>query len=267
MSEPDGFLTRWSRRKRQAAQAASDAREATPGEQAADGDCADHAAPAVPLTTTESQPAAQPSSLPPIESIEAGTDIRGYLADEVAPDLAREALRRAWVTDPAIRDFVGLADYDWDFNAPDSMAGFGPLRPTDDVRRLLSHMLGDDPAPQQPTRSSDAGSNQGGKALDLPAGVSHQEPKRAESDKQTTETGPGGPAIDTNMSSTEDTSLEGAAELRNSGAPVDTNMSSTSEATAQEGAAFRNSQILASTSADSVGRRHGGALPKCLNDP
>jgi len=43
----------------------------------------------------------------------------------------RAALRRVWTTDVKIRDFVGLADYDWDFNAAGSMAGFGPLESTD----------------------------------------------------------------------------------------------------------------------------------------
>jgi hypothetical protein len=39
----------------------------------------------------------------------------------------RAAIRRAWIADPAIRDFVGLAENAWDFNDPNAMAGFGPL--------------------------------------------------------------------------------------------------------------------------------------------
>jgi hypothetical protein len=35
------------------------------------------------------------------------------------------ALRRMWTLDPAIRDYVGPAEYAWDFNDPGSMAGFG----------------------------------------------------------------------------------------------------------------------------------------------
>jgi hypothetical protein len=35
----------------------------------------------------------------------------------VPQDLARAALRRAWTVDPAIRDFVGLFENCWDFNA------------------------------------------------------------------------------------------------------------------------------------------------------
>jgi TorA maturation chaperone TorD len=39
------------------------------------------------------------------------------------------------VTDPAIRDFIGIAENQWDFNDPTAMPGFGPLR-ADDVLAL-----------------------------------------------------------------------------------------------------------------------------------
>ncbi|AHY54822.1 hypothetical protein BJS_02218 [Bradyrhizobium japonicum SEMIA 5079] len=41
--------------------------------------------------------------------------------------MTHAALRRAWSADPAIRDFVGLAENAWDFNDPTAMPGFGPL--------------------------------------------------------------------------------------------------------------------------------------------
>ena len=58
------------------------------------------------------------------------------------PELTRAALRRAWAADPKIRDFVGLADYDWDFNTPGAIAGFGPLEMSDEVRRQIVQMIG-----------------------------------------------------------------------------------------------------------------------------
>ena len=67
------------------------------------------------------------ANLPPIESIGAASDIRPFLALGVPADLARAALRRAWSTDPAIRDFIGLSENSWDFNAPDGVPGFGSL--------------------------------------------------------------------------------------------------------------------------------------------
>jgi uncharacterized protein DUF3306 len=67
------------------------------------------------------------SSLPPIEAIGADTDVRGFLQCGVPAELTRAALRRAWTCDPAIRDFVGIAENQWDFNDPYAMPGFGPL--------------------------------------------------------------------------------------------------------------------------------------------
>jgi hypothetical protein len=68
-----------------------------------------------------------PASLPSIDSIVADTDIVGYLQSGVPAELTRAALRQAWLTDPAIRDFIGVADNQWDFNDPNGISGFGPL--------------------------------------------------------------------------------------------------------------------------------------------
>jgi len=66
------------------------------------------------------------ASLPPIASIGAGSDIRPYLAPGVPQDLTRAALRRAWSTDPAIRDYIDPSENSWDFSAPDAVYGLGP---------------------------------------------------------------------------------------------------------------------------------------------
>jgi hypothetical protein len=80
--------------------------------------------------------------LPPIESIGAGSDIRAFLAAGVPTDLTRAALRRVWLSDPAIRDFVGLSENSWDFNAPGAMAGFGPIDKKE-VGQLLRQLFGE----------------------------------------------------------------------------------------------------------------------------
>jgi Protein of unknown function (DUF3306) len=101
-----------------------------------------------------------PASLPPIESIDAGTDVGAFLRPGVPADLTQAALRRAWVTDPAIRDFVGLAENAWDFNAPGGVPGFEPLRAIDDVQRLAAQVLGTLPvAPPEtaPAESKETG--------------------------------------------------------------------------------------------------------------
>ncbi len=57
-------------------------------------------------------------------------------------ELTRAALRRAWVSDPAIRDFIGIAENQWDFNDPTAIPGFGPLHGTDDISALLGRAVG-----------------------------------------------------------------------------------------------------------------------------
>jgi hypothetical protein len=70
---------------------------------------------------------AAPASLPTVESITGDSDIRQFLQSGVPTELVRAALRAAWSTDPAIRDFVGIAETQWDFNDPNAMPGFAPL--------------------------------------------------------------------------------------------------------------------------------------------
>jgi hypothetical protein len=84
-------------------------------------------------TTLTARPSQRPAtqslpdtaSLPPSGSIGAASDIRPFLEPGVPEDLARVALRRAWAADPAIRDFIGLSENSWDFNAPDAVPGSG----------------------------------------------------------------------------------------------------------------------------------------------
>jgi hypothetical protein len=148
MSDPENFLSRWSRRKREPEKApkpAADVAPATPEEDRNFG-----GAPAdKPVTAGNAsqapEPAFDPASLPPLDSIGAETDISAFLKTNVPSPLRLAALRRAWSADPAIRDFKGLADYDWDFTAPDSMRGFGNLDPGTDVQKMLADMFGDNP--------------------------------------------------------------------------------------------------------------------------
>ena len=82
------------------------------------------------------------ASLPSIETITVNTDIRGFLESRVPAELTRAALRQAWASDPAIRDFIGIAENQWDFNDPDSIPGFGPLLASDNLPGLLAQALG-----------------------------------------------------------------------------------------------------------------------------
>jgi len=138
VSEPEHFLSRWARLKRETA--------ATPDQAAPDAAAEDLRA-AAPAAEEAGMPAPPPefdlSTLPPIESITAATDIRAFLKPGVPPELTRAALRRAWVADPTIRDFVGIAENQWDFNDPNAIPGFGSLGPLDDVGRLVAQVIGE----------------------------------------------------------------------------------------------------------------------------
>jgi len=167
MSEPEDFLSRWSRRKRSAADKTDDveARELeraegeTPDAVQGDMPAAETKPPAA--ATKPSEPLFDLKDLPPIESITAATDIRPFLAPGVPAELARAALRRAWTTDPQIRNFVGLADYDWDYHQPGSMGGFGPLEMTDEVRKTLARIIGEIPTESEPPASQSPSPDQG----------------------------------------------------------------------------------------------------------
>ena len=155
------FLARWSRRKREA-KVAADA--------PAPAQTAETPNPASPVTAEDPANAeVDLSSLPPIDSITAATDVTAFLRQGIPRDLSRAALRRAWAADPAIRDFVGLAENAWDFNDPHAMPGFGPLDCSEEqlgalVDRIVGGVRGaaDSPTtaiPEQKDASPSADSN------------------------------------------------------------------------------------------------------------
>jgi hypothetical protein len=141
VSDPEGFLTRWSRLKREADDAAPEAEPRGENEQTAEPE-RDSDGP--PQAKPPDLPAVDLSALPSLESITATTDIRAFLVPGVPVELTRAALRRAWLADPAIRDFVGLAENAWDFNAPATVPGFGSTVPADIARRLVARVLGEE---------------------------------------------------------------------------------------------------------------------------
>lgn len=124
----EGFLSRWSRRKREVAQAP------TPP------------VPAPPMPSAESEPDERPRdpetgevideelvrALPEVETLQAGGDLSAFMRRGVPEALRRQALRQMWLTDPAIRDYVSPAlDYAHDYNIPGAVHGFGPLSESD----------------------------------------------------------------------------------------------------------------------------------------
>jgi hypothetical protein len=107
------FLERWSKRK--ADEAAREEGAANPSPDAP---------PARPLDEILAE-------LPAVEDIRADTDVRGFLQAGVPPQLRAAALSRLWLADPAIRDRVPDAiDYAENYNAPETIFGWGPADPT-----------------------------------------------------------------------------------------------------------------------------------------
>jgi hypothetical protein len=139
MSDDENFLARWSRRKRDVTRHSRD----QPKPEEAGGQAASEGATSLP--PGEAEAPFDPASLPPIESLDAGSDIRAYLAAGVPAELARAALRRVWSADLTIRDFIGLSENSWDFNAPGGVPGFGTLTPAE-IRRLVTQLL---PEPEE----------------------------------------------------------------------------------------------------------------------
>ena len=167
VTEPENFLERWSKRK------ITERDRSTADQTTADKKTADDRASrddqVSAIVPPRSDGTAPPSSdetfdltqLPSIDSIGANTDVTAFLRPGVPSELTRAALRRAWSSDPAIRDFVGLVENGWDFNDPSAMPGFGPISP-EEVARLTAQIISALPeAPREPaTQNKVAGQEQ-----------------------------------------------------------------------------------------------------------
>lgn len=135
----EGFLARWSRRKR-----------GEPEDKAPEPPVA----PPAPEAPVAPAPAAEPefdlSLLPKLEDLTAESDLKPFFAKGVPLALKQAAVSRMWTLDPIIRDFVGPADYAWDFNAPDGVPGFSLDLP-EEAKALAKRLLGVDRDEQDQT--------------------------------------------------------------------------------------------------------------------
>jgi hypothetical protein len=155
MNDPENFVSRWSRRKREATD------ENVPPEKTAAGKAPEPTAPAespnqgAPGLGTAASPVPEVdvSTLPSIESIDAGTDITAFMRPGVPAALRHAALRRVWSADPAIRNFMGPNENYWDVAGPEGVPGFGDLDPNLDIKRLVSEVFGE-PAPVEDQAAS-----------------------------------------------------------------------------------------------------------------
>jgi hypothetical protein len=173
----ENVLARWSRLKRQGHPAPDHQTEtpAPPGQPAQ----ASEPAPAAPpaggegLGADQDAPIADLTGLPSIEALGADSDIRAFLEAGVPTELTKAALRRVWTADPAIRDFIGLAENQWDFTDPTAVPGFGPLEEGTSVGRLVSQALG-----QQDLSAPTAAAREAGPSHEVAATSGQRTPKQ-----------------------------------------------------------------------------------------
>lgn len=229
MNDPENFLSRWSRRKRDAD--AHGERDAEPG-QAPQPDDKPGAREPEPAPSVEEFDIEQ---LPPIESIGADTDISDFLRPGVPEALRHAALRRVWSSDPTIRDFVGLNENFWDAGGAGGIPGFGDLDPGFDVKRLVAELFGERPREASPPEASPPEAGQ-----EHPA-TSSQASENSNADTRLAESG---------TSEQERSAAQSPSSQR------------------AENAAMQNQTINqedGSAPAVKHGRRHGGAMPRSID--
>ncbi len=162
MKEEEGFLRRWSERKRAAREGAGMAEAEIPAPAAAE-EVSEPAA-VEPAPEPDALTPEEVAALPPVESVNDLVELRRFLAKGVPDLLRRAALRRIWLLDPRIRDHVDVAlDYAYDWNTPGGVPGSGALVSRANVARMADALFPKEPdrketgaavAPTEPPRPS-----------------------------------------------------------------------------------------------------------------
>jgi len=127
MIDDGNFLSRWSKRKREAlTQPAEDADAEGLKTQADEGE----------------DPPFDLSLLPDLETLTGESDIQSFLHKAVPDALRNAALRRVWALDPAVRNYVGEAlDYAYDWNTPGGVPGFGEIMSNEQSLEFVRNLL------------------------------------------------------------------------------------------------------------------------------
>lgn len=123
--EGDGFLTRWSRLKRETAQVPE--AETKAPEQAEEA-----------VSEEDFDPAKLEIPLPSLDDLKPGDTLLAFMQKGVPETLRNAALRKMWALDPMVRDFRSEAlDYAWDWNTPGGVPVAGPLGEADKVEEMV----------------------------------------------------------------------------------------------------------------------------------
>jgi len=147
--QEDGFLSRWSRLKRQPEPEPEPEPELElerESEIAPDApDEAEVAPPAPQACPIPGVPEIDLSALPRIEDLTEASDFTLFLRPGIPVALRGAALRRMWSLDPTIRDFIGPSDYAWDYNNPAGMPPGFSLDIGGKLKELLAQAIGERP--------------------------------------------------------------------------------------------------------------------------
>lgn len=73
------------------------------------------------ISPEELRAQAEEAGLTPVEDLEADSDFTGFLGQGVPAALTKAALRKLWLSDPVFANLDGLNDYDLDYNVIDKI--------------------------------------------------------------------------------------------------------------------------------------------------
>ncbi len=113
MTDEDGFLQRWSRRK--TAKKSREEPVADPIQEAAAVPATGAPEDAAPPEDENEDEAISLEDLPDIESLDESSDFSIFMRAGVPEELKKMALRRLWMLDPAFNEVDGLVEYGEDF--------------------------------------------------------------------------------------------------------------------------------------------------------
>jgi hypothetical protein len=178
------------------------------------------------------------ATLPKLEDLTPASDFSVFLRKGVPEELKRLALRKLWTLDPAIRDFVEVAENQYNWNDPHGVPGFGPLDESTDIEKLLAQATGQTPPSPEPAPEP------------APARVAEQ-PSRTDAARPSDE--PESRADPDRSEQSSDDTIQAAAKLD---APVPADDENLQDRDQEPREQTGQTPVL-----DPPRRRHGGALP------
>jgi Protein of unknown function (DUF3306) len=83
--------------------------------------------------------------LPSLDDILPGSDVSAFFQKHVPDALRSAALRKVWMTDPDIKDFIEMADYQLDYANPDSIPGWSSSIEGVDLKSMVEKIFNNGP--------------------------------------------------------------------------------------------------------------------------